>query len=296
MAGYYNFSMSNNAVEAYSNGEMPLSKWTKAEIISEIEKQKRNGEIEINFDIKLAQKLPVAELKEMVLSCSSWHHTSSRYNRTDFYSVDVNRVEALTNEEIKDRLETVANKSLNSKDKIENVQMAECSFLDWGGTRKHPKAKEITEIGEIRGNWFYRSDGTKKSIKANGFRIIKTFSEGENIPIQSSNRNIVEESYTNEKSYTMREIIEKYHLPVEYRTPKDGREIAIVTFPNSEKRAYQIERLDICYYFERNLPLEEKPKPSVFKQVENIKSEQKNAARIGKTAQKQKKNVNQELE
>lgn len=27
-AGYYGFSMSNNAVEAYDSGEMPISKWT----------------------------------------------------------------------------------------------------------------------------------------------------------------------------------------------------------------------------------------------------------------------------
>lgn len=33
MAGYYGYSMSNNAVEAYENGEMPISKWTKKEIV-----------------------------------------------------------------------------------------------------------------------------------------------------------------------------------------------------------------------------------------------------------------------
>lgn len=33
MAGYYGYSMSNNAVEAYKSGEKPFSKWTKTEII-----------------------------------------------------------------------------------------------------------------------------------------------------------------------------------------------------------------------------------------------------------------------
>ena len=28
-SGYSGYSMSNNAVNAYENGEMPLSKWTK---------------------------------------------------------------------------------------------------------------------------------------------------------------------------------------------------------------------------------------------------------------------------
>lgn len=29
MAGYHNYSMSNNAVDAYQDGLMPISKWTK---------------------------------------------------------------------------------------------------------------------------------------------------------------------------------------------------------------------------------------------------------------------------
>jgi len=34
MAGYKGYSMSNNAVDAYNNGEKPKSKWTKEEIVS----------------------------------------------------------------------------------------------------------------------------------------------------------------------------------------------------------------------------------------------------------------------
>lgn len=36
MAGYHNYSMSNNAVAAYENNEKPLSKWTKQEIINQV--------------------------------------------------------------------------------------------------------------------------------------------------------------------------------------------------------------------------------------------------------------------
>jgi len=57
MSGYLNYSLSNNAVNAYSNGKFPKSEF-----------RKRFG-----FDpSKLA--LP-----------SEWHHTSCKYNRTDFY-------------------------------------------------------------------------------------------------------------------------------------------------------------------------------------------------------------------
>ena len=33
MAGYHGWSMSNNAVDAYSRGLMPLTKWTKPLIL-----------------------------------------------------------------------------------------------------------------------------------------------------------------------------------------------------------------------------------------------------------------------
>ena len=42
MAGYNGWSMSNNAVMAYKDGEKPLSKWTKKDILDAIEKQAVN--------------------------------------------------------------------------------------------------------------------------------------------------------------------------------------------------------------------------------------------------------------
>lgn len=38
MAGYFNYSMSNNAVSAYEDGEKPLSRWSKKDIMAEIKK------------------------------------------------------------------------------------------------------------------------------------------------------------------------------------------------------------------------------------------------------------------
>lgn len=58
MAGYHGFSMSNNAVEAYKNGEMPLSKWTKKAILEEAEKYTLQCSLE-----KLKQ-LPLAVLRD----------------------------------------------------------------------------------------------------------------------------------------------------------------------------------------------------------------------------------------
>ena len=60
MAGYYNYSMSNNAVNAYNNGLLPASKVAKL------------------FGCKteiIVKHCPYAE----------WHHTSCKYNITKFY-------------------------------------------------------------------------------------------------------------------------------------------------------------------------------------------------------------------
>lgn len=165
MAGYYGYSMSNNAVSAYENGEKPFSKWTKADIVREI----RNSELEFNFSMEKIKKVPVKVLRDRCLMKTSWHHTSSYYNTTDFYSVDLDFLTEVDDEKIDEWIE-IYNENKNEEIKEEKW---ECEFLEWSGTRKHPKATEITEIGIVKGDWFYRKNGTKKKTTANGFRFIK---------------------------------------------------------------------------------------------------------------------------
>lgn len=93
MAGYNGYSMSNNAVAAYENGEKPMSKWTKTDMLYELKKV--NPEI-----VELAKKLTVSELKSRLLKWTSWHHTSSKFNQTDFYSFDEIAAESFTEERI----------------------------------------------------------------------------------------------------------------------------------------------------------------------------------------------------
>lgn len=167
MAGYNGWSMSNNAVAAYEDGEKPLSKWTKTDIFDAINKQ----EVELKCSIEKLKKLPVKVLKEVCLTYSSWHHTSNHYNKTDFYSLDVDRIENLTDDKIKELLlDYKTGKKVESKPSEEKW---ECAFLEWSGSRKHPVATEVIEEGIIKGNWFYRKDGSKKKTTANGFRFIK---------------------------------------------------------------------------------------------------------------------------
>lgn len=164
MAGYNGFSMSNNAVSAYENGEKPLSKWTKKDILSGI----KAIDVELKCDFSKLQKAPVKVLKDLCLYCSSWHHTSSHYNKTDFYSIDEDKVENLTDEQIEDAI--LSSKHIEEKPAEEKWK---CAFLEWSGSRKHPKATEVIEIGVVKGDWFYREDGSKKKTTANGFRFIE---------------------------------------------------------------------------------------------------------------------------
>ncbi len=90
MAGYYGFKMSNNAVNAYNNGEKPLSRWTKQDILTELKENNING----NFE-----KLTLSELKNG-LAYAGWHHTSSKYNKTDFFRVDYDYFEKLDVDEV----------------------------------------------------------------------------------------------------------------------------------------------------------------------------------------------------
>lgn len=163
MSGYDGWAMSNNAVAAYANGEMPISKWTKKQILASIREQG------INCEMSKLQQLPVKVLRDICLRYSSWHHTSSHYNQTAFYSLDVDRIEGLTNTMLDNMITT----SKASDERTVPEERWECAFLEWTGSKKHPKATELIETGVVKGMWFIREDGSKKKTTAKGFRFIK---------------------------------------------------------------------------------------------------------------------------
>jgi murein DD-endopeptidase MepM/ murein hydrolase activator NlpD len=163
--GYDGYSMSNNARDAYAHGEKPLSKWTKADIVSEIE--------EIRPDlVDVLKKIPLNTLKNELLYKSSWHHTSSMYNRTNFYSLDESKLESLTEENISNwDTSKPAQDVVKYKGKIE--------YIEWTGSRNHPKAnkKVLDNVNiEERGSFYYVTDEDgneilKKKIGSNGTHV-----------------------------------------------------------------------------------------------------------------------------
>lgn len=110
MAGYdWSKGMSNNAVNAYENGEKPLSKWTKKEILSELEN--------LGWNIENFKKFKVSDLKSELLEKSSWHHTSKFFNETNFYCIE----EGLEENEALARLNSCVEKEILKKQQEEEA-------------------------------------------------------------------------------------------------------------------------------------------------------------------------------
>ena len=160
MSGYYGYSMSNNAVDAYRFGEKPLSKWLKADLIDSIE-----DVLENKTDISKFKKLTVKQLKEYFLYESSWHHTSKMYNETSFYSIDEDNIDRF-----------LAGELVITKEKVkvlEQKEMIEIEYPVWGGTKKHPKIVGYeTMTGEIKGDWCVSTTGRKK-LSGNWIKVIR---------------------------------------------------------------------------------------------------------------------------
>ena len=141
--GYNGYSMSERAVQAYTSGLVPASK----------------------------TGVP-AKLVEQYCRYSEWHHTSGRYNKTKFYDRHHVRVifdldepnEDDEEEEILPNpgaIEALANYNGHSEQVIENATV---TWLEWGGTRAHPRATEC------------KAEGCTVLIKGNTARV--TFADG----------------------------------------------------------------------------------------------------------------------
>lgn len=173
MAGYYGYSMSNNAVAAYEQGEKPFSKWTKREILEKIEDQMNDG-IQPGFSVD-PKKISAALLKELFLYKSSWHHTSSMYNVTDFYSFNDERLETLDDEYLGNMMKAYQIMEENKKKSKERVEFGVITVTVWGGSRRRPrKVGTDTQAGVIKGKWLVYPDG-KYKINANKVELFERF-------------------------------------------------------------------------------------------------------------------------
>ncbi len=170
-SGYKGYSMSVRACRAYENNEKPLSKWTKAEILDALQ----NVGVE---DIRLSKYCKQA-LASCFLFKSSWHHTSSKLNRTDFYSIDMESVEGYLEDptasyEYLDEKEKEI-KSIKSSKCNDKLEIVDIEFGEWEGTKKYPKLVIKQALGVKKGHWVWIDINTKKSLTGKHCKIIKTY-------------------------------------------------------------------------------------------------------------------------
>ena len=172
-SGYVGNKMSVRAKEAYDDGEMPLSKWTKSDIIDRIEELIDDYDIQIKFDINTLNKLTKSELIDLFLYQSSWHHTGKYFNQTDFYDVDQDRLEDVTTNDILRKIQnrTPRTRTIKVKEKPMYVT-ALVRYTIWVDTRgrygKYKKQEYVEEI--VR----YMSDA--KLVKtSNGNKRLSNF-------------------------------------------------------------------------------------------------------------------------
>ena len=158
MAGYsLDFSMSNNAIDAYDDGVRPLSKW-------DLEYLREAGWQETR---KLALHLAAAGFWES----HEWHHSGGTwFNEVKFYDAKilVDLWEDLTEEERQQHRDA----SKRGQDAPQEKRVRGHYTL-WGGTRRHPtKVGQQEFTGALKGNWIHVDGGGRK--KASGNHIFWT--------------------------------------------------------------------------------------------------------------------------
>lgn len=102
--GYLGSSMSVRAAEAYEQGEMPISRWTKTAIIHAVKDYCFDFDLAYDPDIEKKTK---AELAKEFLEYKSWHHSSRTAREVEFFGLNEDAVcrsfEKMSEEQIIER-------------------------------------------------------------------------------------------------------------------------------------------------------------------------------------------------
>ena len=83
-SGYHGYSMSKRAYNAYADGEMPKSKWTKKAMLAAINEFADDNDLIVPSGLS---KMKKDEIFNAYFANSSWHHTSMLCNETDFFAL-----------------------------------------------------------------------------------------------------------------------------------------------------------------------------------------------------------------
>lgn len=99
-----------------------------------------------------------------VLRRSEWHHTSARYNETDYYDL-IDFAACETRRRLREQIASRKSAPVS----VNRHSGVTVRWLEWGGTRKHPRATERTEVG-----CSVETKGTTATVTfADGRRMVK---------------------------------------------------------------------------------------------------------------------------
>lgn len=120
--GYVGQSMSVRAKQAYDDGEIPKSKWSKAAMLDALAEE---------FGDKASsgfKKISKKKLFDGIMKRTSWHHTGKFANATDFYSFDRNSAIAFAD---KNNIHSMDDIISNDKDYQKQKSDAEQLAKEW---------------------------------------------------------------------------------------------------------------------------------------------------------------------
>ena len=265
--GYVGYSMSVNMAEAQANGELPASKAASALGVS------------------------TQAIKE-VLSPSAWHHASSYYNRVNVY--DINPYLALKEgkpipEDYEDDADEImanweAMKNMPKPDKSVEQFYGDAKWLEWGGTRSHPKATEHKYENikiEKKGSFytFYLPDGTtvRKKTDSNGTYVVSEEEKAERLERQKQQEEM--QHWNNVRHEKLAEISKQYQK--EYDAYKKENNLDNPGFAEFEKFQTETNRDGDNIYLQHQKPYSEHKDVGLRRvHLDWISSERKEVAQL----------------
>lgn len=127
--GYLGSSMSVRAAEAYEQGEMPISRWTKTAIIQAVKDYCFDFDLAYDPDIENNTK---AELVKEFLEYKSWHHSSRTAREVEFFGLNEDAVcrsfEPMSEEQIIERDRQIADERAALEARLQFMQSREKEF------------------------------------------------------------------------------------------------------------------------------------------------------------------------
>lgn len=127
--GYLSSSMSVRAAEAYEQGEMPISRWTKTAIIHAVKDYCFDFDLAYDPDIEKKTK---AELAKEFLEYKSWHHSSRTAREVEFFGLNEDAVcrsfEQMSEEQIIERDRQMADERAALEARLQFMQSREKEF------------------------------------------------------------------------------------------------------------------------------------------------------------------------